>query len=95
MKYWKVVMKYGHVGFRNEVSVARHLRTEDYYSILDARDLASGMPGVKNRGVAEIHAIDEEEYIQGKVMEESNLFLQRLKTFNPIMENLEEEVLHA
>lgn len=95
MKYWKVVIRYGHVGLRNEVSVARHLCTEDYYSILDARDLASGMPGVKHRGVAEIHAIGEEEYVQGKVNEETNLFIQRLKTFNPFMEGLEEEVLHA
>lgn len=88
-------MKYGHVGLRNEVSVARHICTEDYYSILEARDLASGMPGVKHRGVAEIHAIGEEEYIRGKVKEESNLFLQKLKTFNSYMGNLEEEVLHA
>jgi hypothetical protein len=49
-KYWKVVLRYGHVRKKNEVSVARFLVTEASYNPIIVMDLASTMPGVKNRG---------------------------------------------
>jgi hypothetical protein len=82
MKYWKLVLRYGHVGLRNEVSVARFIETDLSVSILSVWSLASNMPGVKNKGVLSIKQIDYKEYICGKNEEAENLFLQKLMTKN-------------
>lgn len=82
-KYWKVVLRYGHVGKRNEVSVARFLITEASYNPIAVMDIASEMPGVKGRGVVSIKEITQDDYIVGKREEVENVFLQKLKTFRP------------
>jgi hypothetical protein len=81
-KYWKAICCYGHVGHGSEVSVARFLVTDTHSSILDVYSLASDMPGVKNRGVIQIHPIDRELYEVGKKNEESNFYLKKLKNYN-------------
>ena len=80
-KYWKVVLRYGHVGKRNDVSVARFLVTEASFNSIMVMDLASEMPGVKSKGVISIQEVTQENYIVGKREEVENLFLQKLKTF--------------
>jgi len=84
-KYWKVVLRYGHVGKRNDVSVARFLVTETSFDPIMVMDLASEMPGVKSKGVISIKEITQEDYIVGKREEVENLFLQKLKTFKSTM----------
>lgn len=74
-KYWKVVLRYGHVGVRREVSVARYLQTDAHHTAIDVLDLAAEMPGVKNRGVALLTQIDEQTYLQGKSTEQDNIYL--------------------
>jgi hypothetical protein len=81
-KYWKVVLRYGHVGKRNEVSVARFLVTEASYNPIAVMDLTAEMPGVKNNGLLSLHEITQEEYIIGKRLEVENIYLQNLKAFN-------------
>lgn len=83
-KYWKVVLRYGHVGKRNEVSVARFLVTEASYNPIMVMELCSEMPGVKNNGVSEIKQITQHEYILGKRKEVEDLFLQKLKTYKTV-----------
>ena len=78
MKYWKVVLRYGHVGFRKEISVERYLATQDSVTIVDVREVASNMPGVKSYGVHSIEGVTYEKYDQGKQRETCNFFLQRL-----------------
>jgi len=70
---------------KKEVSVARFLVTEASYNPIMVMDLASTMPGVKNRGVISIKEISQDEYIIGKRLEEENFYLQKLKTFKPII----------
>lgn len=55
--YWKVVLHYGHVGHKREVSVARYLSMPDHVSLLDVLEVAEQMPGVKCHGVASIRRI--------------------------------------
>lgn len=78
-RYWKAVCKYGHVGFGKEVSVARYLKTKDSFSIVDARNIAMQMPGVKANGVLTIAPIDEITYLLGKQTEKSNFYILALK----------------
>ena len=80
-KYWKVICRYGHVGLRNEVSVARYLQTDNSVSIIDARHIASQMPGVKSNGVLMIGAIDENTYMLGKQAEKNNFYIVALKNY--------------
>lgn len=82
-KYWKVVLRYGHVGKSNEVSVARFLVTEASYNPIAVMDLTSEMPGVKNNGLLSLKEINQEEYLTGKRLEVENIYLQNLKSFNP------------
>lgn len=85
--YWKVVLRYGHVGHRNEVCVARYLTFEGEVTLLDVYDSAKNMPGVKgSKGVNSIKKVGYTDYCAGKETEESNFYLQKLMTFNPIME---------
>ena len=79
--YWKVVCKYGHVKARKEVSVARHLQMPAGSTLLDAMDVAENMPGVKHRGVFLAKQISYEEFLAGRIAEESNLYLIKLKSF--------------
>lgn len=82
-RYWKAICRYGHVGRKNEVSVARYIRTETDCTIVDVMDFVSKMPGVKDDGVAFIVQIDKINYEIGKSNESMNLYLQKLMTFNP------------
>lgn len=72
-KYWKVVIKYGHVGRRNEVSVARYMVFPSSATIIDVMEELKQMPGTKNNCVCSIEPISLEEYLIANV--------QSLKTF--------------
>lgn len=86
--YWKVVLRYGHVGHGNEVCVARYLAFDEGITLLDVYDSAKNMPGVKiARGVNSAKKVDYREYYAGKETEESNFYLQKLMSFN---QNLDE-----
>ena len=76
--YWKVVLRYGHVGHRREVSVARHIATPSHFSLIDVMDLIEEMPGTKRRAMLSIIKIEMEEYLEGMRLEKENFFLQRL-----------------
>ncbi|UAT32521.1 hypothetical protein K7T73_04270 [Bacillus badius] len=89
-RYWKAVCRYGHVGRRNEVSVARYIRTKADSTIIDVMVLISKMPGVKDDGVAFIERIDKITFEIGKSKESMNLYLQKLMTFNPRFEEVNE-----
>ena len=86
--YWKVVLRYGHVGCRNEVFVARYLGFNEEVTLLDVYDIAKNMPGVKSaRGVNSVRKIDYTDYCVGKKMEESNFYLQKLMSFSKTANN--------
>lgn len=76
--YWKVVIRYGHVGKRNEISVARHLVTAINTTTIDVMNLVETMPGTKNRALVSIKEIALYEYLQGVREEKENFYLQRL-----------------
>ncbi|WKA53178.1 hypothetical protein [Planococcus shixiaomingii] len=80
--YWRIVCKYGHVGIRKEVSVARHIRLPAQCTLLDACQVASEMPGVKNNGVFSCRKITLDEFLLGHREEAENLYLQKLKKYN-------------
>lgn len=82
-RYWKAIVRYGHVGRKNEISVARYIAAEMNLGITDVMNLIGEMPGVKFKGVGSIQEICLEEYVDGKLGEEDNLFLRVLKTFKP------------
>ncbi|MCI3027521.1 hypothetical protein LMF32_00020 [Desemzia sp. C1] len=87
--YWKVVLRYGHVGQRKEVYVARYLAFNEEVSLLDVCECAKEMPGVKHsKLVSFAKKIDYTEYLTGKESEKENFYLQKLKTFNQIYENV-------
>ena len=79
-KYWKAVVRYGHVGLGKEVSVARFLSTGPEASILDVYTLVENMPGVKVRGVCSLVGITRDAYQSGKVSECTNAYLHKLMT---------------
>ncbi|WP_046176330.1 hypothetical protein [Domibacillus indicus] len=81
-KYWKVVLRYGHVGKRNEVSVARYLVTEESCTPVFIMEQAADMPGVKHNGVTSVKEIAREEFIEGKRLEQENFFLQKMKALH-------------
>ena len=84
--YWKVILRYGHVGQRNSVEVARYLAFNEGITLPDVCSFASQMPGVKNsRPISYAKKVDYSEYLIGKEAEVSNLFLQKLISFNPTM----------
>lgn len=76
--YWKVVMRYGHVGKGREISVARFLMVPDTYTTIDVMNMAEQMPGTKNRATLSVNKVELEHYLQGKRAEKENFFLQRL-----------------
>ena len=81
-KYWKVVLRYGHVGKRNEISVARYLVTEEDHTPIVVMDQAADMPGVKHNGVISVKEIKQDEFMEGKRLEQENFFLQKMKAFH-------------
>ena len=82
--YWKVILKYGHVGLRKEVSVARYLTMPNQSMLLDVMVEAQHMPGVKARGILSARRITLDEYLIGHREEAENLYLQKLRTFHKI-----------
>lgn len=82
--YWKVILKYGHVGQRKEVSVARYLTMPIKSMLIDVMVEAQRMPGVKARGILSARRITVEEYLVGHREEAENLYLQKLKAFHKI-----------
>jgi hypothetical protein len=80
-KYWKVVLRYGHVGRRNEVSVARFLVTEACYNTIMVMDIAREMPGVKNNGIQQVEEVSLNEYLLGKRQEVENMYLKNLREY--------------
>lgn len=87
--YWKVVLRYGHVGKRKEVYVARYLAFNKDVSLLDVCECAKEMPGVKHsKLVSFAKKVDYSEYLVGKELEKENFYLQKLMSFNPIIENI-------
>mgnify|MGYP001268906088 CR=1 FL=1 len=85
LTYWKVVLRYGHVGHRNEVVVARYIVTPDTYTIVDVNNFVQTMPGVKNRSVISIQPIDETTFLYEKSREMENFYMQNLKQKWPDM----------
>lgn len=77
--YWKVVLRYGHVGKRNAVTVARYLVTPHFVTIVKVSDFARTMPGVKSNGVVSITQVNEREFTAGKIEESENFYVQNLK----------------
>ena len=80
--YWKVIMKYGHVGLRKEVSVARQFIKPVGDTLLDVMADAQHMPGVKAKGIVSARRITQEDYLIGNRAEAENFYLQKLKTFS-------------
>lgn len=76
--YWKVVMRYGHVGKGKEVSVARYLVTPSHATTIEVMDIIEEMPGTKNRAMLSILKIEMDEYLEGRRKEKENFFLQSL-----------------
>lgn len=79
--YWKVVCRYGHVKMRKEVSVARHLRMPVNATVVDVLDIVINMPGVKHRGLVNAKRITLDEFSVGRLSEEENFYLQKLRSF--------------
>lgn len=77
-RYWKAILRYGHVGFNRDISVARYLETNASTTIVEVMQIASDMPAVKNRGVLSVRQIDQATYQAGKQSEHENYYLQRL-----------------
>lgn len=46
--YWKAVIRYGHVGKKNEISVARYLEFPKGTQIYEVIKVIHSMPGTKN-----------------------------------------------
>ena len=83
--YWKVILRYGHVGQKNEVFVARYLAFNEEVSLLDVCESAKEMPGVKHsKLVSFAKEINYSEYVVGKESEKENFYLQKLTTYNPV-----------
>ena len=80
-RYWKVIVRYGHLGIGREISVARYLRTGSQENIMDACTIVEHMPGVKARAVQLIFEIDNRTYCEGKLAEGENCFLKKLMSF--------------
>ncbi|WP_425447862.1 hypothetical protein [Dethiothermospora halolimnae] len=91
ISFWKAICKYGHVGHRNEISVARYIQVQGETTSLEVLKLVEEMPGIKNHGVLSVEKIDESTYKLGKAQEKENLYLQKLMTYNPVIDNEETE----
>lgn len=78
MKYWKVIVRYGHVGKGNEISIARHLVVPREVSLVEVMDLVSQMPGTKVNPVVSAREISLEEYLEGHRREKEDFYLKNL-----------------
>ena len=76
--YWKAVVRYGHVGKRKEISVARYLVMPEHSTMIDVMKVIDEMPGTKNRAIFSLQRIDVLEYLEGRRAEKENFFLQML-----------------
>ncbi|WDH76244.1 hypothetical protein PTI97_01585 [Exiguobacterium marinum] len=76
--YWKAVVRYGHVGKRKEISVARYLVMPEHSTMIDVMNVIDEMPGTKKRAVVSLRKINSIEYLEGLREEKENFFLQRL-----------------
>lgn len=76
--YWKAVIRYGHVGRKNEVSVARHLVFPKGTQIYEVIKEVNSMPGTKNNCIQSVYEVTEEEYLFGIEREKDDFFLQNL-----------------
>lgn len=76
--YWKAIIRYGHVGRRNEVSVARHLAFDENLKVYEIMKVINGMPGTKNRSLRLLYQIDKYTYELGLEAEKDNFYLQNL-----------------
>lgn len=63
--YWKAVVSYGHVGRKNEVSVARHLEFPKGTQIYEVIKVVNSMPVTKNNSIWSIYEITVEQYRSG------------------------------
>ena len=63
MRYYKAIVKLGHMGAKNYVEVPLFIKAVDLFS---ARKIASKLPAVKHYSVLSIKVITEEEYISGR-----------------------------
>lgn len=77
-QHWKVIIRYGHVGRRNEISIARHLVFESSKGISEIIDFVAEMPGTKKNPVVSIKKISFEEYLLGTRKEREDFYLKTL-----------------
>lgn len=78
MMYWKAVIRYGHVGRRNEISVARHLVFPKGTLIYEVIQEVNSMPGTKNNCIQSVYEITKDDYFQGIEREKDNFYLKSL-----------------
>lgn len=76
--YWKAVVRYGHVGKRKEISVARYLVMPEHSTMIAVMNVIDEMPGTKKHAVVSLRKINSIEYLEGLREEKENFFLQRL-----------------
>lgn len=76
--YWKAVVRYGHIGKRKEISVARYLVMPECSTMIDVMNVIDQMPGIKNRAMISLRRVEVLEYLEGIRDEKENFFLQRL-----------------
>lgn len=80
-KYWKAVIQYGHVGRRNEVSVARYMVFPANTTIQDVVEEVNHMPGTKCNCLVSVQSVSRKAYIDGKKQENENFYLKNLFQF--------------
>lgn len=80
-RFWKAILRYGHLGLGKEVSVARYIQTDNSATIVDVMQIVSQMPGVKHRGMLCVEQINQVKYEIGKQNESENYYLQQLFTY--------------
>jgi len=76
--YWKAVIRYGHVGKRNEISVARYLEFPKGTQIYEVIQVINSMPGTKNNCIQSICEITKSDFLHGLEQEKNNFYLQSL-----------------
>jgi len=77
--YWRVVLRYGHVGHGNSIAVARHIVMPSDVTIIEVNHFVQTMPGVKSNGVLSLEQIDEATFLKEKEVEDDNFYIQNLK----------------
>ena len=75
MKAYYAVLRYGHVGVGNEVSVGRYFQFPETISLIDVYNELHNLPGTKIRAVLSLKQISEEEYSAGKEKEGENFYM--------------------